>query len=395
VAALARALGSGELLARAALGAGGVGVTILDVDRGLVALLEEGLDALAETAPALRARLLARLATELYYSGNAVRERCRELTAEALTAARKAGDPAALTETLAARHVALWDPRMLDERLAVAEELIALGARHREAELRGRHWRFVDLMELGEVEQAREELGRYEALAAELRMPAFGWYVPLWRASLAILEGRYDEAARLSDEALAAGHRAEDPNAEVFHVVQQAAIFFEQGRFAEFGIPDMVNERVESESASVAWLTGMSWVYAMNGREEEARELLARLCADDLALVPWDANRAACLAELSEAACALGEARHGVAIEAALEPWADRNLVNARAVTSYGSAHYFLGRLAELRGDCTLAARRFDAAVARNESFGAGPRTALARRALERVTSAGAESAIH
>jgi hypothetical protein len=291
-----------------------------------------------------------------------------------------------LTETLAARRVALWDPRHLDERLRVDAELIELGARHREAELRGRHWRFVDLAETGDMAEARAELDRYEALAAELRMPAFSWYVPLWRASLAIFEGRFEEGARLSAEATEAGRLAEDANAEIFRVVQEGAVHIDQERFGQLGIPDKVYERLES-SASVAWMTGLAWALGITGREDEGRALLADLCAGELAKVPWDANRLACLAELSEAACALGAVEDGAAVERALEPWAERNLGNARAVSFYGSAHHFLGKLAELRGDLPVAAGRFEAAVAANASYGAPVREALSRRELDRLTA--------
>jgi DNA-binding SARP family transcriptional activator/DNA polymerase III delta prime subunit len=383
---LARELDSGTLLAEAALGAGGVGVTLVDVDTALIALLEEALEELPPDEQRLRARLLARLATELYYSGDSGRERARELTMEAVAIAKEAGDAVTLTEALVARRVALWDPGHLDERFAVDEELIELGRRHREAELHGRHWRYVDLAELGDMAEARAELDRYEALTAELRMPAFAWYVPLWRAALAIFEGRFDEAEALADEAYDAGHRAEDANAEIFRLVQRGAILIEQERLDEFEMLDEIEERLESESASVAWMTGMAWFLASQGDRDEARSILAHVCDDELARLPHDANRQACLAELAEAACLLGERDYGAAIERALEPLAERNIGNARAISFYGSAHFFLAKLAELRGDRETAARRYASAVARNRAFGAGPRTALARRELERLT---------
>jgi DNA-binding SARP family transcriptional activator len=388
---LARELGSGPLLAEAALGAGGVGVTLVEVDAGLIALLEEALEALAPDDARLRARLLARLATELYYTGDDGRERARKLTADAVAIAKRAGDAAALTEALVARRVAFWDPHYLDERFATDDELIALGSRHRDAELHGRHWRYVDLTELGNMTEARTELNRYEQLAAELRMPAFAWYVPLWRAALATFEGRFDEAERLAEEAYQAGLRAEDANAEIFRVVQQGAILLDQERFDEFEMPDKIHERLASESASIAWMTGMAWFLATQGEDAEARSMLVHVCADELARLPHDANRPACLAELAEAACLLGERAHGAAVERALEPFADRNIGNARAVSFYGSAHHFLAKLAELRDDHETAARRYAAAVARNEQLGAGPRTAISRRELERLTGVTAQ----
>ena len=57
------------LLGRAALGFAGPWSTLARVDEEVVARLDEALVALGEEDSPLRARLLARLAFELYYSG--------------------------------------------------------------------------------------------------------------------------------------------------------------------------------------------------------------------------------------------------------------------------------------------------------------------------------------
>ncbi len=120
-AAIARALGDHDLLARAALGIAGLTVNVGPVRDGVRAVLEEALAGVGETS-ALRPRLLARLAIELYYAPpKAVRER---LSDEALTAGRRTGGRA-LLEALGARHVALWSPDHTEERLAIADELVA------------------------------------------------------------------------------------------------------------------------------------------------------------------------------------------------------------------------------------------------------------------------------
>lgn len=114
---LARALGSAELLARAALGAAGLTVAVGPMRDAVRTLLEEALDAVAEDSE-LRPRLLARLAIEVYYEPPAkLRER---LSAEALRAGRRTGGRA-LLEALGARHVALWSPDHTEERLAIAD----------------------------------------------------------------------------------------------------------------------------------------------------------------------------------------------------------------------------------------------------------------------------------
>ena len=82
----ARALGDGGLLARAALGKAGLAVSVSPVRAEVRALLEEALAAAPDDA-ALRPRLLARLATELYYEPPVeLRER---LSTEALAAGRR------------------------------------------------------------------------------------------------------------------------------------------------------------------------------------------------------------------------------------------------------------------------------------------------------------------
>ena len=105
---LARDARDPVLLARAALGHGGVGVLVAGARRRVTRPLEEALAALPSTSAALAARLRARLAVELYYPDRAGAE---ELSAQAVEDARASGDPAALAAALNARRVALWTPR--------------------------------------------------------------------------------------------------------------------------------------------------------------------------------------------------------------------------------------------------------------------------------------------
>ena len=74
-----------------------------------------------------------------------------ELREAAVSLARTA-DPGTLSFALNAHRVAIWDARHSEERLAVSDEIISLGARARdpEAEIQGRNWRVVDLFELGQ-----------------------------------------------------------------------------------------------------------------------------------------------------------------------------------------------------------------------------------------------------
>jgi hypothetical protein len=100
-ATLARQLGDAGRLARAALGLSAAGVEYWRVDWSLVGLLDEALGALGEGNLALRARVLSRLASSLYYSGET--ERWEALSREAVALAapcRDAEQPPGMAGTL-------------------------------------------------------------------------------------------------------------------------------------------------------------------------------------------------------------------------------------------------------------------------------------------------------
>src|SRR5947199_4510131 len=95
------------------------------VDEPLVAMHEAALDALGPGDSIFRARLLAGLAVQLVFANDrAFRVRLCE---EALAMAKRIGDGLTLTQVLAARLIALWDPTTLDERVAVARDLSTMG----------------------------------------------------------------------------------------------------------------------------------------------------------------------------------------------------------------------------------------------------------------------------
>src|SRR5207248_1719108 len=81
---------------QAALGFAGLGIAIVDLDAEAIARLEEALEGIE--AGALRSRVQARLAVELYYAPD--RTRSEALSAEAVATARGAGDPSAIAAAL-------------------------------------------------------------------------------------------------------------------------------------------------------------------------------------------------------------------------------------------------------------------------------------------------------
>ncbi len=368
-AALARAGGAPELLARAALGFSGLGVTIIAVDREAVALLEEALAALAQGHP-LRARLIGRLAIETYYaSAPATRKRLGD------EAVQLAGDRDRF-DALNARHAALWSADYLDERLETATEMLAL-AKEPERELQARNWLVLDHMEGADLDAARDEIDAHAALASHLRLPAYTWWAPMWRATLAILEGRFDEADALVAELARSTH----PNGVLYAEIQDIQLAWSRGDFSR---PDVaLLEREVGRPAEYAYRSGYSWVLAERGDDGLAREQIAWVAADDFARLGDDMNRLAALCELAQAMVALGDPTHARGILERLEPYADRNVINGRGAAGYGSAAHHVAALAALLGHD--AEQRFKYALEANQRLGSRPWAARTRELYGRA----------
>jgi hypothetical protein len=362
-AALARRRGDARLLARAALGHGGLGVTIIDVDEDRVALLEEARAAIGDGDPVLASELLARLALELYYAPS--RDRSEALSAESVAVARAAGDARAVAAALGARHVALWRPDRLAERRVTADEMIAAAraAGDRALELQGRNWLVTDLWELGEVTAWRAEVARHGALADELRLPAFSWYAPLWAAVDALHAGRFEEATRLRAAARAAGERAGERNTDLF---DKMLVFHEgciRGSWNEL-VHAYALAKIADSPAGMAYRAGYAWVLAATGDLAGAREHLAIVARDGFGGLAFDANWPSAVGESAETVAILGDAALAARLYEMIAPYAGRPLTAGRAIGSYGMADRHLGLLACVLGRHADAVAHLEAAIA-------------------------------
>jgi tetratricopeptide (TPR) repeat protein len=246
-------------------------------------------------------------------------------------------------------------------------------------ELQGRNWRAVDLFELGDVDGWREEAGRHTELAERLRMPAYIWYGPLWRAVDATHQGHFDEAETLREQARELGSRAGDDNAELFADMLVFVVrAFMRRSFEELDL-SWAAGKIEHSPAGVAWNAGCSWALAELGREQEAREYLGRISPDRFAALPFDTNWLSALGEASETVALLGDTSNAAVLYDLLIPYTGRPMTAGRAVLSYGSADRHLAELASMLGRFCEATRHFEAALALNAKTPAWlPHTQLA-----------------
>jgi AAA ATPase domain len=268
--AIARRRGDADQLAAAALGFGQPQVEAGVVDRRLVQLLEEALDALKPEDDALRARLLSRLSLELTFSEQTeLRER---LSREAVEMARRLDDLISLTGALRARWLAVWGPDGLDERSALADEILDVAARtgDRETELIGRARRISCSMESGDIDAAVADLAAHAELANELRMPYHLWTTASMQAMRAVFQGPLDIAEEFAERAPA--HLPGRRDAVYARLCQLTPIRWDQGRLGELrGAWQEIVDQFPQAGFSRGWLCLAA---ADHGREDDARRWL-------------------------------------------------------------------------------------------------------------------------
>ena len=209
---LARGLGSPERLARAVLGAGGRFYAPGATDRAYIGLLEEALAALEPGDSTLRVRLLARLAENLVFEDPP--ESAAGRAGDAVEMARRLGEPYALAVALMARHAALLHARHAVERRRMCEEALAVAGELRAIELEAlaRHWLLYDLVELGELDEARRRHAELKGLSSELQQPLYNHSALAWSCVWAALAGRFEEAEQLAHASVLLAEHARAPD---------------------------------------------------------------------------------------------------------------------------------------------------------------------------------------
>ena len=375
-AAVARAQNDRDALAEAALGHSGRHAAAGELDREVIALLEEALAAYDEDHY-LAVRLKARLVDALQFAHE--EERREALSAEVLAMAHRLGDPRAQLVALEARHAALLHVDHLDERLRLGEELLALAARieDRELEALGHHWRIYDLLEAGRVEDARTAHRRLNTLAAALHQPLYNHFAVGWEVVWAQMAGRVSDAERLAREAFEYGLRAQAHDAETIYTAQNLIL-----RRREEGLSDYVSTiagYVERNPALSAWKAILPMAHLMAGDTQAGVAQFRALAVDEFAAIPRDLFWFTAIALLGETSALIGDAEQAAVLYRLLEPHAGK-LVQISQAASMGSTHRFLALLSSAVGEFDRAEAHFVAGLERNAACGLRPVVALMRR---------------
>jgi DNA-binding winged helix-turn-helix (wHTH) protein/tetratricopeptide (TPR) repeat protein len=374
---LARRLGCAQRLARAAL--------ILDAglfeleggvaDPAHARLLEQALAAVGPGDSALRARLVARLAVAVRAD---CRERARELSHEAMAMAKRVGDPVARVNALNARALVVESEQF--DPLAEPEETLRLAEELDDPELVlfARISKIGHLMWVGDLVGADREIGAYEELAARVRQPQSLWYGGMFRATQALLEGRFADAERLGREFLAIGERVRDANVVQAFAGQLGLLRWEQGRLGE--LCEAVASQARAHPRVRGWRCALSLAYAEVGRGVDARKEVERLAADGF-LSSVEPTTDVGVALLAEVMLLLAETRWSRSLYDLLLPETTHLLFGGWGGLCLGSTHRPLGILAASLGCWQDAEHHFASALEVEERIGARPWVAHTRHA--------------
>jgi len=380
-AAIARQLNAPDLLARAALSVGSIVAlksTATSRCDGSEELLREALQAIPEDEPALRARILCRLALQGLSTG--ARTEARSLSERAVADARRSNDPETVAHSLIARHAVLFGPDHMGERCAIADEMLELATRlgSREFEMRGHALRATNLLDLGDMRGANEAIDRHRTLANETGDPFERWVSVMWRAGREFLDGRFDAAEVLSREGhefaqAVPGLQAYEINGPMAYAAQ--TLLLQDARGTALPDPDVIRYFRERFPEVVAWRVALVLRATRLGRKLEVCDEIEALAARSFGDIDRGGTWLGAMTYLSEGVAFVEDRARAKLLYDLLLPYADRN-VTISLVISRGSVSRFLGLLAATMGDVDSAIGHFEAALAMNRRMGARPHLA-------------------
>ncbi len=261
----------------------------------------------------------------------------------------------------------------------------------REAELQGVNWRVADLFELGDRAALDEAVAGHERLAEALRLPAYLWWGPMWRATLAVLDDRMDEAQAHAARGVAIGLAALDANADVLVAAQRLGLDI-SSRALTAEDHAAARARAERSPARWAWAGGLAIGAVALGDLDGAREEV-EAGMRHLPAAAVDVNWLYTVHSLGVVAARLGDVTAARVAYPLLRPHAHRTVTIGRGCFCVGSAALTLGLLASALGDEDAARDHLEDAVRRNDRLGAVAYAAVSRRALAARTGDPARAA--
>jgi class 3 adenylate cyclase/tetratricopeptide (TPR) repeat protein len=379
---IARALDRTDLFVSAALGYGGVLPAAVEPDELGHALLREALERLGPDADRERSLLLARLAHWMHFA--APRSERLAMADEAVSIARRVGDPGGLAAVLTHRVWAMDGPDDLEDQLRIADEVVELGERLNDDNVRleGERMRADALFEYGDIGSLRESIAELTRLADAVRVPEYIRIAWTWGAVFASLEGRFEDASLITDKVhdvlRAMGHS----QSELVNAALTFPVRWMRGELLE-GLP-LYEALAHAMPTRLFWPAVVAWCTAEAGMEQRARDTLGSVPSE--AVRDMDRNYLwwPTIVGFVQASVMIGDREWAEMLRGLVEPYGDR-LCIVGSSGFLGSAQHYLGELSAALGDWAAAVEHFEAALVRHTEMEALPFVALTQMSYARM----------
>jgi DNA-binding CsgD family transcriptional regulator len=332
-------------------------------DRAIRDRCREALSVLTPEAQALRARVLGRLTEAAIYDGD--HQAVLETSAEAMALAEQSGEVDAVVSALRARQLTLSGVGYVEERAALASQMIDVAARHRRPldEMWGHQWAIDVDFQKGDLRGVAHQLGAMRTCAERAGGVMARWHVLISEGALAQATAQFDEAIACSREAFELLMSRRHPAAFGAHMAAVAAVRHHVGvdavpmPFDTTRPPDELAEDRTEVRAPIFMYLGPAVEMAEAGRIDDARMLLAHAGAVDL----WDPPPYFYVSVYSLASRAFGLIGDLDSVRLCcerLEPHRGNHVVTGAGTASYlGPVELELGRAARLLGRLADSAR--------------------------------------
>ncbi len=333
-------------------------------------MLEEALDGRDDEESPLHVKLLARLATALYYQGGTATRRANA-SERAVAMARRIGDRRSLAYALHARHFTLWGPGNPEERLEIATELVRLADALRDEQMAfdGHFARFCDQLELGNGPALAVELQACERVGKR-RDPYQRLHMNAMRAVRALVAGHWEDTTAVIGDVQEL-HQLW-PHNDVWTLLGFVLWGVARLRGGTTVFIPSFEQGVVATPGSPLPRCILAALYAEAGRMDDARREYEIFVPDELGRLPRELSLALSLSQLAETCRELEDARGAEALYAALLPFADLCVTSA-AMGFFGAVSLYLGMLATMQRRWGEATRHFEHALGMHERMGAAP----------------------
>jgi eukaryotic-like serine/threonine-protein kinase len=383
---IARRLGlPRELAGAAAVYGGRIVYARAGDDARLVPLLQEALAGLGdEEEPALRSRLLARLAGALRDEHSRLRR--DRVSAEAVDLARSTGDSGTLGYALDGRVAAYIGPDRLGEALALADELRELAERTDDDEriVSARFFRFLVFVTRCQTGDAEVELAAVRRMAQKLHQPAQLCQTTASTAMLALARGDFDRGRILAEEAFRHGEHSSPEIA--FSAMQLHAYALGLASGAIYELAPRLSAMADRFPARPFFRCALVYLQALLG-DASAERGFSELAADDFGQIPLDTEWLYAMSLLAETSVLLHDVDRATQLYALLMPYAELNAANVPEGIR-GSMRRYVGLLAATTERWDDAERHFTLALDANERMGFRPWLAATQEDYARMLMA-------